>query len=353
MEGELVLAERQKVDVDELLVDPDFEQNPSTASRDAELKEIAQRSSEFGDLFDGVPNPVHDSEAEPAEQKKRDAMKVVQKKHDSEAEHARKVDIPLRSSRRCELFLRACFLLDIWQWKGGPLRFKDVIRDGLKFASSPPDEGDPQQISTDTAAQPKGASQQEGRNPAIMDLFGFVTTLVIYIYLVLSPIVLTFDAWRRGEQDALTFTFSLGPAFVPLVFHGFFAAVYIKWAERLDQATKRELIVDRAEIVRARRKGSDISCATTENEKDHLSKIFRERVRKKTVETQRSNKCYVWVFGFFVFCIFSIGINVIFFGLLRPQLPYRPQFLGGENLLVECPFLYSLTASLLSRRLFC
>jgi hypothetical protein len=331
--GKLVLAERQKVDVDELLVNfSDFQQNRSADSGDT-VESIAQRSTEFDDLFDGVPNPMCDSEtelteAEANEQKERAGLE--REITDARAE----LEAPRRSL--CSAFFSAFLLRDLWLWIRSPASLREPV---FIFFPSP------------EALEPHPKEMQEMHDsktklteaPRMSDFF-FIVLVLSYIFLCLSPIVLTVVAVSRGEHANLSTTSWL-PALVPLVVHGILVTAYLHWAMRLDQMKKHEIRNFISEMERmiskreAHRKGSDANCAAiSEDEAEFFSrKDYRlqdEKMVKKMVEFRQKHGCNLAFFALFVAGIFLVGtvaaVDDDIVISLKPEFPYRPQFLGAS-----------------------
>jgi uncharacterized membrane protein SpoIIM required for sporulation len=376
--GKLVLAERQKVDVDELLVNSsDFQQNRSADSGDTELESLAQRSTEFDYLFDGVPNPMHDSEtelseAEAKEQKER--AELERKIHDARAE----LEAPSRclcsAAYDARAFFSAFLLWDLWQWIRSPASSREpafaklftfifdlLSAEALEETTSEFDDpidsshiemhdSKTELTEAETKEQEAGAAaENEDEGACLLVWFVlslclvfivFIVLVLSYIFLFLSPIVLTVVAVSRGEHANLS-TSSWFPALVPLVVHGILVTAYLHWAKRLDQKKKHEIRDSISEMERmiskreAHRKGSDVNCAAISEDEDELFKKKCDRLHdKKMVEFRQKHGYKLCLFALFVLGIFSVGflasIDDGFVISLKPEFPYRPQFLGAS-----------------------
>ena len=85
------------------------------------------------------------------------------------------------------------------------------------------------------------------------------------------------------------------------------------WAERLDQ------------------KGRDVSYTTVSEAE---AKLFKSSVHEKMNETMRKHTKKLRLFALFVFGLFFTGglasVDDGFVVTLKPEFPYRPQFLGAS-----------------------
>ena len=83
----------------------DFQQNRSADSGDTELESTAQRSAEFEELLDGVPNPMRDSETELTEAEAKEQPAGLEREIREALREARaELEASPRRSRCCAFF---------------------------------------------------------------------------------------------------------------------------------------------------------------------------------------------------------------------------------------------------------
>jgi hypothetical protein len=294
----LAVAQNQKADVDELIGKPLVDQSPESMS---------QRSAEFDDLFGGMPNPMHDDVAEPTEKEETEAdMDKINRK-------------PM-----CYSFLHAFCFLDLWHWIWHPAdlvilrkldQMFDLAHGQLRGVKSLIDQ-------SATGADVYNAKPIPSALVYLFRFFG-LSSILVYIFFIVFPIVLTFIAFRRGENNVFPYEFTWGPTFVPLAFHAILVYVYCSWSSHLHQ-----MRTDFASNAETARKGSEVSNAAMTEAEEAFQKRYAGLYQKRGLEVLKKTRKRTVAFGLCVFAIFLIAAACSF--KFVPDTPYRPQFVGGS-----------------------